>query len=296
MKFWMLFTIPISFFLVNCSSNNNINNVLKNNTQNISDSISEEITKKIISDTTIFFIFNNLYTVAIDIKYPQSECKGNILLLHGWNCYKDEICQNTDFCDQAINKGYILIIPNLGKTNYISSIYPQTHKNLQIYPTLTWIIDTMITNLQNNFSLFLQNQNNFIAGISTGARGATMLAYHLPEIFKAVATISGEFDITSRPDYYLYYAYLGQLENFPERWKKECFAFDCEHYLVPTYIGHGENDNTAPVQNSLDMYDSLRFYHSDIKFILNIVPNASHNYKYWKTETKNIITFFNEII
>lgn len=216
-------------------------------------------------------------------------------MLHGWDCPAEDWCNYTNFCDLALSEGYILIIPELGKSNYITQIYPETYFNLRKYPTLSWITDTMITELQNKYFLFISNQRNFVAGLSTGGRGATLLAYYLPNIIDAVASISGEFDITSQPDYYLYYAYLGKYKDFPERWEKECFAYDCKNYFVPTYIAHGFIDNIAPIKNSTDMYDSLIFYHPNINFKTNFNDTAKHNYNYWNIEGNNIINFFNEI-
>ena len=253
--------------------------------------IIEEVNFMPKNDTTFFAYFNN-NEVQIDIKYPKQKPKGTILILHGWDCKHTEIVENTSFCDSALQHNFTLIMPNLGKCNYMSKIYPETHKNLQSSPTLTWIIDTMIPLLQTNFNLLDSTQKNYIMGLSTGGRGATMLAYKIPHLFTAIATVSGEFDITKRPDYYLYYAYLGNYENHKERWKDECFAFDCENYFVPTYIAHGLNDNVAMPKNSISMYDSLKLYHQNLRIEKHFVENQGHNYNYWNTETSNILIFF----
>jgi predicted esterase len=246
------------------------------------------------NDTTIILKFGN-NEVKIDIKYPREKPRGNILILHGWDCKNTEIVTKTSFCTSALAKNYILILPNLERCNYMSQIYPETHNNLRNFPTLTWIIDTMIPNIQTNLNLLNINQLNYITGYSTGGRGATMLAYKLPTVFSAIATISGEFDITTRPDYYLYYAYLGNFKDHQQRWENECFAFDCINYHTPTYIAHGTADSVAPLQNSNSLYDSLRLYHPKLKIIKKITENAGHNYIYWDTETTNILNFFDNL-
>ena len=251
---------------------------------------------KIVKDTIISIPYNLKNQIFIKIICPKNNTKiiGNILMLHGWDCPSNEWCEKTDFCKTATDEGYILIIPELGKCNYMTQIYPETYPELAKYPTLNWIIDTMITGIQKNIGIFTENDNNYVAGLSTGGRGATLLAYRLPKLIKAVASISGEFNICTRPDYYLYKAYLGNYEKFTERWKNECFAYDCKNYLVPTYLAHGLADPVANSKNSSDLYNSVHYYHPEMNIKININDTAKHNYSFWNSETKNIINFFNE--
>ncbi|MDD2636262.1 MAG: alpha/beta hydrolase-fold protein [Bacteroidales bacterium] len=247
-----------------------------------------------MNDTIVYYKYDCCFVVSTEIKYPppETEIIGSILLLHGWNLPSDEWCKKTSFCEKALNKGYILVIPDYKKSNYCLEMYPQTIADYQKYPTITWMMETQIPNFQETFGLLLSGQNNNVAGISTGGRGATLMAYYMPEIFKNAASLSGDFDITKMQNEYLYYSFLGHYTDFPERWEKECFAYDCENYKVPTYIGHGQIDNVSPVTQSRMMFDSIKFYHPNLKVVGHFPEYAAHNYDYWESETDAVLKFF----
>ncbi|MDY0140460.1 MAG: alpha/beta hydrolase-fold protein [Bacteroidales bacterium] len=247
-----------------------------------------------MNDTIVYYKYDCCFVVSTEIKYPSSETEiiGSILLLHGWNLPADEWCNKTSFCEKALNKGYVLIIPDYKKSNYCLEMYPQTIADYQKYPTITWMMQTQIPNFQETFGLLLPGQNNNVAGISTGGRGATLMAYYMPEIFNNAASLSGDFDITKMQNEYLYYSFIGHYNDFPERWKKECFAYDCKNYKVPTYIGHGQLDNVSPVTQSQMMFDSIKSYHPNLKIIGHFPEYAAHNYDYWESETDAVLRFF----
>lgn len=246
------------------------------------------------ADTIITYKYDCCFAVTTQIKYPNPETKiiGCILMLHGWNLPADEWCAKTSFCEKALKQGYVLVIPDYKKSNYTLEKYSQTIADYQKYPTLTWIMKTQIPDLQELMGLLKPGQNNLVAGISTGARGATLLAYYMPDIFKGAASLSGDFDITAMQDEYLYYSFLGQYSDFPDRWQKECFAYDCKNYTVPTYIGHGKADKVSPYTQSKAMYDSIKKYHPEIKLIGNFPEYYGHNYDFWESETDAILDFF----
>lgn len=291
MKIYILIiTVFAILFAISCknSTNGTTNNTLLTDSTEI---------KKIIphrNDTIIAQKYDCCFIVSTIIDYPEKdiEIKGTILMLHGWNLPATEWCEKTSFCEKALAEGYVLIIPDYNKSNYALELYPQTRADYQKYPTITWMMDFQIPYFQETFGLLKPGQNNLVAGISTGARGATLLAYYHPEIFKGAASLSGDFDITAMQDEFLYYAFFGQYSDFPERWRNECFAYDCQNYKVPLYIGHGESDNVSPVIQSKAMYDSIKKYQPELKLIGNFPSAAGHNYDYWESETDNVLDFF----
>ncbi|MDR2836566.1 MAG: prolyl oligopeptidase family serine peptidase [Bacteroidales bacterium] len=267
------------------------------NNQNI-DTVSNILTEKEPQDTFFILNYNNTFDVSIFIKYPKSDIaiKKTILMLHGWGRPYDEWCNKTSFCEQALALGYILVIPDLGKTNYILSIYPTTDPKYVIYPTITWIMNNMISKLQNDFDILIPGENNFVAGVSTGARGATLLAYYLPNIFRGAASLSGDFDITKINNDNLYVSYFGDYQTNKNRWKKECIAYNLKKYVVPTYIAHGKKDNTAEYQQSNDMYNALKKNHPDILFSAYFNTEGGHDYSYWNSESAHILEFFDFLV
>lgn len=266
-----------------------------NNSKNSDYLQNKNISYPRMNDTIINLDYDSCFTVSTMIKYPSKDIniKGIILMLHGWGLNYEEWCNNTSICDKALEDGYILIIPDYGKSNYTHRIYPQTIAEYRRYPTLGWIIDEHIHFFQTELKLLLPSQKNFVVGLSTGARGATLLAYYLPGIFKAVASISGDFDITKMQDEYLYYSFLGDYKDFPDRWKNECFAYDCKNYMVSTYIAHGIKDATSPPIQSLLMLDSITSNKHNLIISYNFPIFAGHDYEYWESETDNILDFFN---
>lgn len=297
MNFKIIISLSIIFSIslqISCSSKNT-----KDPSKSGNNIISIDTLKQItgITDTTVFMKYDSSFVVKTIVKYPDPHViiKGNILMLHGWNHPSTEWCNKTSFCNKALEEGYVLIMPDYEKSNYTLAVYPETINDYKKYPTLTWIINYHIPSIQEQLHLLEEGQNNYLAGISTGARGATLLAYHMPVIFKGVASLSGDFDITGMPDEFLYYSFLGHYNNFSDRWRKECFAFDCKNYNVPTYIGHGEKDKMSPVLQSKNMYDSIKKYNPEIPVIGNFPLNEEHTYDYWKSETDNILTFFNKL-
>lgn len=293
-KLIILLTTILSIFVLSCNQSTKQSN--DNDITSKTDSIHADTIPKIIrgNDTIISSKYDCCFVITTMIKYPDSEqeIKGTILLLHGWNLPASEWCEKTTFCKKALAKGYVLIIPDYKKSNYTLEIYPQTNADYQKYPSIKWMINSQYPDLQKQFGLLLPGQNNLVAGISTGGRGATLLAYYMPEVFTGAASLSGDFDITSMQDEYLYYAFLGQYKDFPKRWEIECFAYDCKNYTVPTYIGHGKMDNVSPYTQSKAMYDSIIKYHPDLKLIGNFPEYDSHNYTYWESETDNVLNFF----
>lgn len=284
----------ILFILIFSCVNSNLKNEIQ--PENL---LAELETAKIphANDTVISIKYDCCFIVSTSIKYPPEDIaiKGSILLLHGWNLPAADWCEKTSLCEKALQKGYVLIIPDYGKSNYILEIYPQTNPNYIKYPTLTWILEEHIPIFQNELGILLPGQNNFIAGISTGARGASLMAYYKPEIFKAIASLSGDFNICAMQNEYLYYSFLGHYSDFPERWKNECFAYDCKNFKPAIYIAHGQADKTSPVEQSIMMYDSLNNQNPKLFVKSNFHPAAGHNYEYWEYETDNIIEFFENL-
>jgi len=244
------------------------------------------------NDRLLSYNFRDSVNYGMKIVFPDNEAKACILMLHGWNLPAEEWCEKTDFCEKALARGYILIIPDWQKCNYPLSVYPETKREYWRYPDLHWIIDTIINDLQGNHHLLLDGHNNFVAGISTGGRGAGLLAFYKPDVFTGMASLSGDFDITSMQEEFLYQAWFGPYEKFPLRWKQECFAYNCSEYKVPSYIAHGRADKVSPVEQSIAMYDSLTKHHPELGHKAHFPDSAGHDYSFWESETEAILDFF----
>ncbi len=245
------------------------------------------------------FIFSQYDTsiivtnTRIDIVYPVDNYKGTILVLPGWNFPCDDICNKSNFCVLAKNKGYTLILPDMQKSVYASQLYPETRHDWRKYHTLQWVLDTLIPYLQKNYNLLLPHQKNYLFGISTGGRGVALIAcYYKNRIFKAGAALSGDFDQTLMKNDNLMKGYYGSYEQFPFRWKgKDNPNRNSKLIHIPLYLAHGENDPVVPFTQSKIFFETLKKT-SHLPHQLNIIPSAKHDYTFWSSQYENIFLFF----
>lgn len=245
-------------------------------------------------DTTIQFHFHET-AIQVKILYPKVKAKGCILLLHGYNLPAMQWCQKTDLCKIASNEGYVLIVPDFLKTTYQEKFYIQTNPDFLKYPTRKWIRDSVIAKLQYKFNLLIKGENNYVLGLSTGARGAALLSIDLPEIFKAAACLSGDFDQYKLPYEKIYQNYYGKFSVFKEIWKTD----DNLHYLIqkwkiPVYLAHGKLDKICPVSQTINFYNLLIKTHPKLTVKLKIDNKAAHDYVFWGSQSKPVIDFFNQ--
>lgn len=244
------------------------------------------------SDTTVYFKFNN-NPIEVIIKFPtKAAFKGTIVALPGWNFDNAQWCDSTDFCTKALAQGYAIILPEMGKSIYCDSIFPETRKDWLKYPTRSWIKETMIPNIQQEFKLLAKDQTNFVMGLSTGARGAVLLALDLPEIFSACAALSGDFDQTKYTKDNLYNGYYGPYSKFQDRWIRNDNAVTwIDQLTVPVYVAHGEKDKIVPIAYSQQLFVALQESGNE-KSILNVNPMAGHTYAFWNSEVDAVLAFF----
>jgi esterase/lipase len=232
---------------------------------------------------------------ALDIApaTKASEYKGNIVILQGYNFPKTDCCEKIpELCSLARVQGYCLIMPEMGKSVYSSSFFPETRSDLKKYPQRTWFTDTLIIYLNQNYNLLTREQNNYILGISTGGRGAALIALDNSDIFSAVASLSGDFDQTKMPKDQIMISYYGNYENNEKRWQEvDNVLYRIKDWKLPIYLGHGAKDPVVPVQQSDIFYKAL-IQNIDSSIVVYNRPEMSHDYQYWKTESQAVLKFF----
>ena len=180
----------------------------------------------------------------------------------------------------------------MGKSIYQEINYPETRTEWRSFPTRKWLSDTLITLLQKKYSLLLKNENNYLVGLSTGARGVALVLLDFPDLFKGAAALSGDYNQLKMPSDNLMAGFYGTFDKFKERWKKtDNPIFRIKEYRTPLYLGHGKLDKVVPPEQTIMFYDSLKKYHPGLKTKLNM-PDAQHDYNYWGSEVDNILKFF----
>ena len=277
-----LLSIIIGYFIAICSFFENVAD------KYFVDKIS------VANDITIV-LKDRSFDVKIHIKYPDSvPVRGAILALHGWNLPALDWCEKTTLCQKAKQNGYIVILPEMGKSTYQNEFYKETRTNYRRTPTRKWLVDTAFTYLADSLNLLKPSQQNFVLGLSTGARGAALLALDCPEIFVAMASLSGDCDQTLMPTESIYIGFYGQMKQFPERWSgTDNILNRVAELKVPTYLGHGAADKVSPPEQTVLLYNEIKAKCPQLKCKLHIDSLAKHNYKYWDSEVDAVLRFFN---
>lgn len=254
--------------------------------------LSSAVLPTLDNDTTIFIDFND-NSIEVIVKYPsEKEFKGTIIALPGWNFANEEWCDKTELCEKALAQGYALILPEMGKSIYCDSVFPETREDWLKYPTRSWMKEILIPNIQKEFQLLVSEQNNFVMGLSTGARGAVLLTLDLPDLFSACGALSGDYDQTRYTKDKLYNGFYGSFEKFTDRWLNNDNAVTfIQQLTVPVYIGHGEMDKIVPIAYSQQLFDELQKV-GNTQSELNINPTAGHTYSFWNSEVDAVLEFF----
>lgn len=271
-KFWALFII-INPLLQVCAFDNNKTIKTLSNTRR---------------DTSI-----TISGTRCDILFPHVPSKGTILVLPGWNFSCDDICKRSNFCRLAANDSFTLVMPDMLKSIYATKLYPETRKDWSQYHTLYWITDTLIIYVQKHFNLLKPKQDNYLFGISTGARGVAMLAIYSEKIFIAGAGLSGDYNQLTMKYDNLVCGYYGSYENFPERWSgTDNPLLNAEKIKIPLFLAHGKSDNIEPLMQTIEFYNKISKISPNLGHELNLKENTSHNYEFWSSEYPSALNFF----
>ena len=251
------------------------------------------IAKNTQRDTTLSLQYKS-FEVKVLIRFPQKSSGKTLMLLHGYNLPYTQWCEKTSLCKLALDSGYTLIIPELGKTTYHYKIYKETIAKYRLCPTRKWMLDTLIPHLQKELKLLIPGQKNYLAGISTGARGAALLANDLPEIFKATACLSGDFDQTKLPWDQIYNGYYGSYKTNTQRWKTDDnIQAMAGIWQVPVFLAHGKKDKICPYTQTVSFYNRLKELGKSSLVQLSVMPEGMHDYQFWESQTLPVLKFFN---
>ncbi|NRA12264.1 MAG: prolyl oligopeptidase family serine peptidase [Crocinitomicaceae bacterium] len=291
MKF--ICTIPaiLLILLTACSEDENKSSDQEDGTQG---DVSQFEAKPMVTDTLFKVAFADT-EYDVEIKTPDGIVNGVILVLQGWNFTITDWCEKTKLCEEALSKGYILVFPEMGKSIYSEEHYEETILEWKKYPTRKWLRDSVIGKLQADYGLFEEEGNNYVMGLSTGGRGALLLALDLPGIFSGCATLSGDYDQFMFPNDNLYIGYFGKMKAFEKRWQ----GFEnprqimlAKNLHVPLYMGHGMMDDVVPYKHFTLMKEFIEFTKPDVKVEYHTDTTAQHDYTYWSSEVANVLDFF----
>ncbi len=232
--------------------------------------------------------------VPVQIQYADSS-KASILVLPGWNLKATEWCEKTELCKQAKEQGFDLVFVEMQRSLYLKEYYPQTRADYKDYPTRSWLMDAVMHPL---FATNLLSPANpvFVLGLSTGGRGAAILALENPEMFSGAAALSGDFNPLLQKNDALMINSLGPFSKFPELWNGDNnISNRAKEFTVPLYIGHGQRDTVCPPIQSTDFVKALKTVNPTLRIVTNFPDNQGHTYSYWNSEVAAVLRFFESI-
>ncbi|MBL8020397.1 MAG: prolyl oligopeptidase family serine peptidase [Leptospirales bacterium] len=229
--------------------------------------------------------------VPCDIVVPQNP-RGTLLVLPGWNFPRESWRKNSRLEKLAAENGLILVLPEMLKTLYETSYYPETRMKWNPVPGGEFIKTKLIPELQTRYSLFKPGQFNFLLGLSTGGRGVAMLALENPGLFTAGAAFSGDFAQEKMSGEAITIAVYGTYAQFPDRWKgRDNPKARVAEWKMPLYLSHGLSDTVVPPDQTQSFGDALRDVAPGL-VEMHLKAGYGHDYKFWDAELTPAIAFF----
>jgi pimeloyl-ACP methyl ester carboxylesterase len=226
------------------------------------------------------------------IQFPESKnAVGDLLLLPGWDFSNRKWCDSSSVCKTALLKGYRVVAPQMGRSVYASSYFPETRKDLSRFPTLPQL-DSALELLKKELGFF--KRKNLILGLSTGGRGVALICERKPDWFHAAAALSGDYNQVSMPKDNLMNLVYGPYAGHTVRWKQtDNPQTDANKLNTPIYLGHGQRDRIVPHTQTIDFAHTLKAEKNRMsEVVLHINPAAGHDFNYWRSELPAVWKFF----
>ncbi|MFM9028937.1 MAG: prolyl oligopeptidase family serine peptidase [Bacteroidota bacterium] len=294
----MIRTTILLFLLSGCSTGSAVNE----NKSDVADTmkVAEHVdanrnSAPILRDTTLMLPWlDTKVKVSIRAAIP-GVVKGTILILPGWNHSPLYWCDKMDFCKKAVNAGFNLVMPEIQKGVYTDNPFPETRADLVKMPTMKFVDSVMLPVLQKEFGVLMPGGNNFITGLSTGARGAVLIAMNHPDIFRKGVALSGDFDNSLLATDKVMIAYYGPKSNFEKRWNEEANpAKSVEKLTMPFIFVHAKDDNVVRYDNTTKFVELIgrTGINKDISFISS--DTGAHTYPFWNRYVDTTLTFFSD--
>jgi len=223
--------------------------------------------------------------------YSPPRIRADVLLLPGYKHDRERWVRETELKHKATELGFQLICPEMSTTIYESAYFPETRSRWKSVPGLVFITDHLLPELARQ-KITSKSRPFFILGLSTGARGAALIALAKPDTFKAVGMLSGDFDQTRETHDRLITAVYGPYGAHKERWKNSDNSLTrAGEWKHPAYLAHGSKDTIVPSFHTQIFYDAIKARGSDQEIVLEM-PAAGHDYFFWGPYGIRALDFF----
>jgi S-formylglutathione hydrolase FrmB len=216
-----------------------------------------------------------------------------LLALHGWRGRGSDWERHSPLAHYADRHGYVVVAPHMKATVYERRYYPETSKRHRwgAIPGGRWLGEVVLPRVRARYNVRKDRAGTGVFGLSTGGRGAALLAQYYPKQIGAFAALSGDYDITLMPrDKTVTYIY-GPFARFPERWRRDNSKVLLERLRgVPALLIHGRRDRVCPVQQTRLFARDMKRKGFDVTFIED--PNLGHSWKLWAGYLGAVFDFF----
>jgi putative tributyrin esterase len=231
-------------------------------------------------------------TVPVDVYSPPGgKPVGDVLVLPGWNFPRGDWHRKTTILFLAKQRGLRMIFPDMLKSLYESRYYPETRMKWGPVPGGEWIRTVFIPEMRK-YGILAEGGNNYLLGLSTGARGVALISLENPGLFRAGAALSGDFDQSGMRGDRLMAAVYGPFDRFSERWATvDNPLARVSEWKMPLYLGHGRKDTVVPYAQTHSFYTSLRAAHPSLPVALSAPADAGHDFAYWQSELEPAFDF-----
>lgn len=245
----------------------------------------------------------NSYQATAQIYFPRDYRKGKnlrtLVVLHGYNQSMRVWEQHTDIERYADRYGFVLVCPNMGKTLYETRFYPETSVKWDGIPGGIFVGKVLIDFMRNTFDLCNSRDKTGIMGLSTGARGALMLAAQYPDSFGAAAGLSGDYDPTIMTNDRLLTSVYGEYSKNTQRWERDASVIYSAKKLndTPVFLAHGGKDFVVYKEQTIILAIKLKQLQNQkggYDIVYRLKAYKMHDWSFWGSMVPEIAEFFNE--
>ena len=245
------------------------------------------------------------YHGTTQLYFPKGYAGGKnartLIVLHGYRQAPADWEKRTSIAEYADRYGFVLVCPAMTTTLYESKYYPETVNRWAPAPGGEFITDILVSFIRKNYGLGMDRERTGIFGVSTGGRGALMLAARHPKIFGAAAGLSGDYDSSTMKNDRILTLVFGAYDENRERWEEEANVLKKAVNLkkTPVYLGHGGRDRVVPPSQTKLLADCLKKLAEDSRGYEHVVEEAKsdgagHDWQYWGGLVPEVMKFFDE--
>jgi S-formylglutathione hydrolase FrmB len=244
----------------------------------------------------------NKADVRLRIYFPKGYEKGEplrtLIALHGYRGSMYDWGRYTAVETYADRYNMAIVCPDMGRSVYSTTYYPETSHRWAPVPGTPFIGEVLLSNIASTFNLGTRKNRTGIFGLSTGARGAIMVAETYPGRFAAAAGLSGDYDPLSMTHDRVLASVYGPYKDHGERWKEEASPVRKADSLknVAVFLSHGGKDRVIPRGQSLIMALKLRSLakkSSAYSVVYVEKGKRKHDWGFWRSCVPEVFAFFN---